>query len=136
MKPAILSRASQAEVQFRQRFVPHSANLQFLSCGEFSVPPGCRSVSFCRHEEESLLFMWKGSVTVELGDTPYVLAPYDTLYVPRGVSFRLHNAGPGPPRSSSAARPPTRRTRSSIRSSPSSRRAKTGSATSPARTCT
>ncbi len=96
VKPAILSRASQAEVQFRQRFVPDSANLQFLSCGEFSVPAGNRSVSFCRPDEESLLFMWKGSVTVELGDTPYVLAPYDTLYVPRGASFRLHNHGKEP----------------------------------------
>ena len=27
VKPAILSRAAQAEVVYRQRFVPHSANL-------------------------------------------------------------------------------------------------------------
>ena len=94
--PAILSRAAQAEVVYRQRFVPHTANLKFLSCGEFSLPPGATSVTFCRPEEESLLFMWKASAAVEVGGGSYALATYDTLYVPRGAAFRLHNGGTDP----------------------------------------
>jgi mannose-6-phosphate isomerase-like protein (cupin superfamily) len=88
--------AAQSEVLFRQRFVPESANLQFLSCGEYTVPPGCASVSFCRPEEESLLFMWKATATVEFSGMFYELAAYDTLYVPRGASFRLHNRATEP----------------------------------------
>ncbi len=93
VRPGVLFPAAQSEVVFRQRFVPETANLQFLNCGEYAVPPGRSSVTFCRPEEESLLFMWKGTAVVELGGAEYDLANYDTLYVPRGAGFRLHNRG-------------------------------------------
>jgi mannose-6-phosphate isomerase-like protein (cupin superfamily) len=96
VRPGVLFPAGQSEVVFRQHFVPQTANLQFLSCGEYTVPPGCASVPFCRPEEESLLFMWKGSAAVELGGQTYDLAAYDTLYVPRGEAFRLHNGSAEP----------------------------------------
>jgi mannose-6-phosphate isomerase-like protein (cupin superfamily) len=96
VQPAILSRAAQAEIVYRQRFVPHTGNLKFLSCGEFSLSAGAASVTFCRPEEESLLFMWKARATVDVGGGIYELAPYDTLYVPRGAAFRLHNPGTEP----------------------------------------
>jgi mannose-6-phosphate isomerase-like protein (cupin superfamily) len=96
VRPGVLFPDTKSEVLFRQRFVPESANLQFLSCGEYTVPPGCASVSFCRPEEESLLFMWKATATVELSGVCYELAAYDTLYVPRGASFRLHNRATEP----------------------------------------
>ena len=91
VKPAVLFPHAKTEVEFRQRFVPATANLQFLSCGEYTVPPGAISVSFCKTEEESLLFMWKGAAVAEIGGVSYDLATYDTLYVPRGASFRLRN---------------------------------------------
>ena len=91
--PGVLFPAEKSEVQFRQRFVPETANLQFLSCGEYTVPPGAVSVSFCRAAEESLLFMWKGTAAAEVDGTCYGLENYDTLYVPRGASFRLHGSG-------------------------------------------
>jgi mannose-6-phosphate isomerase-like protein (cupin superfamily) len=94
--PGVLHRAAQSECVFRQHFVPKSANLQFLNCGEYTVPPGCSSVTFCRPEEESLLFMWKGAAAVELGGQTYNLASYDTLYVPRGAGFRLSNPSAEP----------------------------------------
>jgi mannose-6-phosphate isomerase-like protein (cupin superfamily) len=96
VRPGVLFRHEQSEVTFRQHFVPRTANLQFLSCGEYTVPPGCASVAFCRPEEESLLFMWRGSAAVELGGQTYDLANYDTLYVPRGAGFRLSNASSEP----------------------------------------
>ena len=92
-RPGVLFPAAKTEVTFRQRFVPETANLQFLSCGEYAIPPGAVSVSFCKAEEESLLFMWKGAAVVELGGERYELANYDTLYVPRAGSFRLRNEG-------------------------------------------
>ena len=61
VRSGVLVPREQSEVTFRQHFVPQTANLQFLSCGEYTVPPGCASVPFCRPEEESLLFMWKGT---------------------------------------------------------------------------
>mgnify|MGYP003500734068 CR=1 FL=1 len=44
VRPGVLVRLESAEVTFRQRFVPQTDNLQFLSCGEYTVPPGCTSV--------------------------------------------------------------------------------------------
>ena len=35
--------------------------------------------------------MWKGSVEVEVGGKQYSLAPYDTLYIPRGAEFQISN---------------------------------------------
>jgi mannose-6-phosphate isomerase-like protein (cupin superfamily) len=96
VRPGVLFRHEGAEVTFRQRFVPQTANLQFLSCGEYTVPPGGASVTFCRPEEESLLFTWRGTVRVDVGGQTYDLANYDTLYVPRGAGFRLSNGSAEP----------------------------------------
>jgi mannose-6-phosphate isomerase-like protein (cupin superfamily) len=95
--PGVLFQAEQSGVTFVQRFVPNEANLQFLNCGEYRLQPGSRSVAFCRPDEESLLFMWRGTATVEVvGGSCYELASYDTLYVPRGAGFRLRNATGAP----------------------------------------
>jgi mannose-6-phosphate isomerase-like protein (cupin superfamily) len=96
VRSGVLFRHEGAEVTFRQRFVPETANLQFLSCGEYTVPPGCRSVAFCSPEAESLLFMWRGAARAEVAGQPYDLANYDTLYVPRGAGFTLSNASAEP----------------------------------------
>jgi mannose-6-phosphate isomerase-like protein (cupin superfamily) len=96
VKPGVLFRQADSAVVFRQRFTPSAANLQFLSCGEYLLAPGALSVAFCRPEEESLLFMWCGSASVELCGSHYELAPYDTLYIPRGAGFRLKNGTKDP----------------------------------------
>ncbi len=96
VRPGVLFPAAQSDVVFAQRFVPDDSNLQFLSCGEYRLQPGSRSVEFCRPGEESLLFMWKGTAAADLAGGPYDLAYYDTLYVPRGAGFRLRNPGTEP----------------------------------------
>ncbi|MBI4906166.1 MAG: 5-deoxy-glucuronate isomerase [Acidobacteria bacterium] len=93
VKPAKLIRSADGGVQFRQRFTPETANLEFLSCGEFTLPPGARSQSFCLPRCESLLFQWEGSSVVTVDGAAYSLASYDTLYVPRGAEFSLANPG-------------------------------------------
>jgi mannose-6-phosphate isomerase-like protein (cupin superfamily) len=95
-RPGVLFPADPSDVVFVQRFVPEDANLQFLSCGEYRLQPGSRSVTFCQPSQESLLFMWKGTAAVDLGGGCYDLASYDTLYVPRGAGIRLRNPGPEP----------------------------------------
>ena len=96
VKPGVLFKANAAGVTFRQRFVHSEANLQFLDCGEYGLPAGSRSPSLNVPGRETLLFMWKSGAQVELGGKTYELAPYDTLYIPLGVEFRLANPGDAP----------------------------------------
>lgn len=98
IKPAVLFRGDASGVVFRQRFVHSEANLQFLDCGEYELPPGSRSSSLATPGRECLLFMWKGSLLVEVGGTSFELAPYDTLYIPLDAGFRLSNSSDKPAR--------------------------------------
>jgi mannose-6-phosphate isomerase-like protein (cupin superfamily) len=91
VKPAVLFRADAPAVTFRQRFVHSEANLLFLDCGEFHLPPGSRGSEWSAPGRECLLFMWKGGAAVELGGAIYEMAPYDTLYLPLGAAYRLVN---------------------------------------------
>lgn len=89
--PGTLIKNEAPGVSYRQRFTPDQTNLLFLSTGEFTVPPGAHSGRIGLANEESLLWMWKGGVTVNVGGAEYVLAHYDTLYIPKGTEFRLCN---------------------------------------------
>ena len=40
---------------YRERFTPSSANLQFLSCGEYEIQPGGSTQTACYPAEEALL---------------------------------------------------------------------------------
>jgi mannose-6-phosphate isomerase-like protein (cupin superfamily) len=94
VKPGTLFKSpGEAEpgVSYRQRFTPESAELEWLSCGEYSLAPNAQSEPLSNPTDESLLFMWKGSVTVKVGGKTYTLAPYDTLYIPRGADFQISN---------------------------------------------
>ncbi len=90
-KPAQLIRSTDDGVVFRQRFTPETASLEFLSCGEYTLPAGSLSQSFSLPGQESLLFAWEGSATVSVDGTACTLAPYDILYIPRDTGFRLGN---------------------------------------------
>jgi len=96
VKSAVLFRTDANTVTFRQRFVHTEANLEFLDCGEYHLPAGSRSTRLASPGRESLLFMWKGSATVELGGVRYELANYDTLYIPLGADFCLANGSQSP----------------------------------------
>lgn len=91
--PATLIRHGDASVTYRERFAPDAAHLLFLSTGEYTLSPGSRSQWRQLPQQEALLWMWKGAATIDLDGAEYVLAPYDTLYVPRGTRFRLINPG-------------------------------------------
>jgi mannose-6-phosphate isomerase-like protein (cupin superfamily) len=95
-KSGLVFRANAAGVTFRERFVHDQANLLFLDCGEYHLPAGSSSGTHGMPGREALLFMWKGTACVELGQTTYKLAPYDTLYIPMGAGFRFHNTSDAP----------------------------------------
>jgi mannose-6-phosphate isomerase-like protein (cupin superfamily) len=93
VKPAVMLRAANAPVVYRERFTPAAANLLFLSCGEYEIAPGAKTQTVAYPGEEALLFTWRGSACASLGGTSYALTTYDTLYVPRGQSFSIANTG-------------------------------------------
>ncbi|HQR36195.1 MAG TPA: 5-deoxy-glucuronate isomerase [Blastocatellia bacterium] len=95
VKPGTLFKAvagSTPGVSFQPRFTSQAAQLEWLSCGEYSVEAGAKSEPLCQPTDESLLFMWKGSVEVAVNGKTYLLAPYDTLYIPRGAEFQISNS--------------------------------------------
>lgn len=93
VKPAVLMRAGCAPVVYRERFNPASANLQFLSCGEYEIQPGARTQPVCWPGEEALLFTSRGGACVSVAGRPYQLATYDVLYIPRGEAYAISNPG-------------------------------------------
>jgi len=92
---ARLCRHSDNTPTFRQRFTPESGNLQFLSCGEWSIPAASETQWIANPGQETLVFQWKGSSLVEVeggnggGTSSFRLDPYDTLYIPLGAGYRI-----------------------------------------------
>jgi mannose-6-phosphate isomerase-like protein (cupin superfamily) len=91
VKPGTLFKASAAKATYRQHFTPATSQLHWLSCGEYELPAQASSGNVCLANEETLLFMWKGAVTVRVNDHNYELASYDTLYIPCGAAFQISN---------------------------------------------
>ena len=79
VKPGVMFRAPQSSVVYREKFLPASANLQFLSCGEYELAAGAKSQSAAYPDDEALLFMWRGSGCVTLERSSYALNMYDML---------------------------------------------------------
>lgn len=96
VKRGQLHRANAAGVVYRQRLIHAGAELEFLDCGEFHLPPGAASQVFGFPGRECLLYMWKGAGVVAMDGREYALANYDVLYVPLGASFSLENRGAEP----------------------------------------
>lgn len=96
VKPGVLFKADAPQVTFVQRFVHDQANLLFLDCGEYHLPAGSSSSLLQVPGRESLLYMWKGKASVEVGGKCYDLDPYDTIYIPLNADFRLSNASGEP----------------------------------------
>jgi mannose-6-phosphate isomerase-like protein (cupin superfamily) len=91
VKPGTLFQATAAKVTYRQHFTPATSQLNWLSCGEYELPANASSGSLCLANEESLLFMWKGAVSVTVNGDEYQLDSYDTIYIPKGAAFQISN---------------------------------------------
>jgi len=73
VKPARFFAADSAAATFRQRFTPASANLLFLSWGQFDVPAGGGTAETFVAGQEILLFLWKGAAQVHVAGDVYDL---------------------------------------------------------------
>lgn len=92
VKPGTLFKSVAPGAVYSPRFTPDSAKLEWLSCGEYSIEAGAKTDALSKADDETLLFMWKGSVEVSVGGKTYSLAAYDTLYIPRGAGFQISNS--------------------------------------------
>jgi mannose-6-phosphate isomerase-like protein (cupin superfamily) len=72
---------------------PASSNLQFLTYGIYELEGAIASGALSHASEESLLFALQGRLTIELGGKTFEMGRYDVLYVPRGMVYRIRQAG-------------------------------------------
>lgn len=91
-KPADLLRADSWQFEYRQKSNPANSNLDLLTYGTYRITPHVSSDELFHRGEEALLFcLANGPVSLEVEGQTYAMAHYDTLYVPVGTPYRIHN---------------------------------------------
>jgi mannose-6-phosphate isomerase-like protein (cupin superfamily) len=94
VRPANFLPAETTPFVYVEKSSPHTSHLQFLTYGRYELNGAVTTGLLSHVGEEALLFAWKGKVSVQLSDATYELSPYDVLYVPRSVPYRLvHETG-------------------------------------------
>jgi mannose-6-phosphate isomerase-like protein (cupin superfamily) len=88
-KPANFLCNDSAKFSYVEKSSPQSSNLSFLTYGVYHLNGAITSGACAHPGEESLLFCWAGKVDVQLDGKAYTLDYYDTLYIPRGATYRL-----------------------------------------------
>jgi 5-deoxy-D-glucuronate isomerase len=78
-----------AETGVVPRFTHEQAGLEFLDCSELRLGPGAALSETRLGERESLLIQWKGMSKTSVDGSPFELATYDMLYIPRGATFQV-----------------------------------------------
>lgn len=74
-----------------------SMGAQSFVSGISTFPVGAALKSHM-HNTEEMVVLLEGEATVEVGDRPYELVPYDTSYIPAGIFHRFINRGATPMR--------------------------------------
>jgi len=93
VKLADLLRADDWQFEYRQKSNPANSNLDLLTYGVYRIAPGASSDELFHRSEEALLFCMAGEpLSVDVDGQAYPMAHYDTLYVPLGAPYRIHNA--------------------------------------------
>lgn len=95
-KPGVLFRHAETGASYIDRFQPEQANLEFLSFGEYSLPPAGKTRPASYPGLETLLFTWQGSAAVHVGEATYSLQTYDVLYIPKGAEYAISNSAASP----------------------------------------
>ncbi len=88
-KPANFLCGNSATFRYVEKSNPHSSNLEFLTYGVYELSGAATSGSIAHPTEEALIFCWAGKAVVTVNDQDFALEHYDTLYIPRGASYRL-----------------------------------------------
>jgi mannose-6-phosphate isomerase-like protein (cupin superfamily) len=88
-KQAHFLAATASSFSYTEKTNPKSSNLQFLTYGVYELIGNVETGSLTHASEEALLFCWEGSLKAQLAEQTFGLEFYDTLYIPRGASYRL-----------------------------------------------
>ncbi|MDB6024065.1 MAG: putative enzyme involved in inositol metabolism [Verrucomicrobiales bacterium] len=88
-KPAHFLNANANGFRYVEKTNPQISNLQFLTYGVYELTGKIASGALAHPEEEALLFGWHGKVVVTVNGKEYALDRYDTLYIPRGATYRF-----------------------------------------------
>jgi mannose-6-phosphate isomerase-like protein (cupin superfamily) len=88
-KPANFLTACSSSFRYVEKSNPQTSNLQLLTYGVYELTGKVSSGLLSHHGEETLLFCWKGAVTVTLDGKDYALDHYDVVYVPRNMPYRI-----------------------------------------------
>ena len=92
VKPADLLRADDWQFEYRQKSNPANSNLDLLTYGVYRIAPGASSDELYHRSEEALLFsMASEPLSVDVEGQACPIAYYDTLYIPMGTPYRIHN---------------------------------------------
>jgi mannose-6-phosphate isomerase-like protein (cupin superfamily) len=78
-----------ANFRYVEKSSPQSSNLQFLTYGVYELSGAAQSGLLSHASEEALLFCWKGKAVATVDGKDFALNYYDTLYIPRGATYRL-----------------------------------------------
>lgn len=87
--PANLLTAAATPFLYVEKSTPGTSHLQWLTYGRYELNGRVTSSLLAHVGEEALLFGWKGCARVELADRSYEIGPYDVLYLPRDMPYRL-----------------------------------------------
>jgi mannose-6-phosphate isomerase-like protein (cupin superfamily) len=91
-KPADLLHAEAWQFEYRQKSHPANSNLDLLTYGVYRVAPHVFSDELFHRGQEALLFCLANEpVSVEVEGLSYSMSHYDTLYIPMGTPYRIHN---------------------------------------------
>jgi mannose-6-phosphate isomerase-like protein (cupin superfamily) len=90
VKPSHFLPAAARSFTYVEKSSPATSNLQFLTYGVYELEGKVASGALSHAGEESLLFALKGRTEVELGGKTFVMDPYDVVYVPQGMVYRIH----------------------------------------------
>ncbi len=93
VKPANFLANEAGSFRYVEKSTPHDTGLEFLTYGVYELSGAITSGALTHAEEEALLFCWRGSVSVRIGGAVYAMEYYDTLYVPRGATYRFEQTG-------------------------------------------
>ncbi len=89
IKSANFLSADASAFRYVEKSNPHNSNLQFLTYGVYELTGAAQSGLLSHAGEEALLFCWSGTAVAHLDEKEFPLEHYDTLYLPRGASYRL-----------------------------------------------
>ncbi len=89
IKPANFIANNSGSFHYVEKSNPHTSNLEFLTYGTYELTGPTSSGTLAHPTEETLLFTWRGAATATVNGKEYALEHYDTLYIPRGATYRL-----------------------------------------------